>query len=189
LGSLLTGALAVVVAAPCTAPFMGPALGFALTQPPLVALAVFASLAAGFAAPYTAIAMTPALTRRLPKPGAWMDGLKKVLAFPMYGAAAWLLWVLSQQTGPLGLARLLAAAVSLAFCAWLFGVGQHRRASGASGLWTTLGAAAGLALSIALVSFGPFEPAAAAAGREPWRLRPTVPKGSRPCAPAGRRCW
>jgi thiol:disulfide interchange protein DsbD len=167
LGSLLTGALAVVVAAPCTAPFMGPALGFALTQAPGVALAVFASLAAGFAAPYTAIALTPALTRRLPKPGAWMEGLKKALAFPMYGAAAWLLWVLSQQTGPLGLARLLAAAVALAFGAWLFGVGQRRRASGAGGLWTTLGAAAGLALAIALVSFGPFEPAAAAGARGP----------------------
>ncbi len=167
LGSLLTGALAVVVAAPCTAPFMGPALGFALTQSPAIALAVFASLAIGFAAPYTALALIPALTRRLPKPGAWMDGLKKALAFPMYGAAAWLLWVLSQQTGPLGLARLLAAAIALAFGAWLFGVGQRLRANGAGGLWTTLGSAAGLALAIALVSFGPFEPATAARAREP----------------------
>ena len=163
LGSLLTGALAVVVAAPCTAPFMGPALGFALTQPPTTALAVFASLAIGFAAPFTVLALTPALTRRLPKPGAWMDGLKKALAFPMYGAAAWLLWVLSQQTGPLGLARLLAAGVTLAICAWLFGIGQRRRASDGRGLWSTVGAAASLALAIALVSFGPFEPPATAA--------------------------
>ena len=167
LGSLLTGALAVVVAAPCTAPFMGPALGFALTQPPAVALTIFASLAVGFAAPYTAIALTPALTRRLPKPGAWMEGLKKILAFPMYGAAAWLLWVLSQQTGPLGLARLLAAAVLLAFGAWLFGVGQRQRARGPGGRWATLGAVVGLALAIALVSFGPFEPAPAAAVKAP----------------------
>jgi thiol:disulfide interchange protein DsbD len=166
LGAALTGALAVVVAAPCTAPFMGPALAFALTQPPALALAVFASLAVGFAAPYTAIALTPALTRRLPKPGPWTEGLKKVLAFPMYGAAAWLLWVLSQQTGPLGLARLLAAAVALAFGAWLFGVGQRTRAGGGRSLGTTLGAAMGLALATALVSFGPFEPAAAAAPQE-----------------------
>ena len=162
LGSLLTGALAVVVAAPCTAPFMGPALGFALTQSPATALAVFASLAVGFAAPYTALALTPALTRRLPKPGAWMDGLKKALAFPMYGAAAWLLWVLSQQTGSLGLARLLAAGVTLALGAWLFGIGQRRRAQDGGGLWSTVGAAASLAIAIAFVSFGPFEPPAAA---------------------------
>lgn len=163
LGALLTGALAVVVAAPCTAPFMGPALGFALTQPPAAALAVFVVLAIGFAAPYTVLALTPALTRRLPKPGAWMEGMKKLLAFPMYAAAAWLLWVLSQQTGPLGLARLLAAGVTLASCAWLFGVGQRRRANGGGALWSTLGTAASLALAIGLVSFGPFEPPPAAA--------------------------
>jgi thiol:disulfide interchange protein DsbD len=175
LGSLLTGALAVVVAAPCTAPFMGPALGFALTQSPGAALAVFASLAVGFAAPYTALALTPSLARRLPKPGPWMDTLKKVLAFPMYGAAAWLLWVLSQQTGPLGLARLLAAAVALAFCAWLFGIGQRKRANSGRSRWTTLGAAASLALALAFVGFGPFEPppAAATPTAAPGNLRST----------------
>ncbi len=123
---------------------------------------MFASLAIGFAAPYTTLALTPALTRRLPKPGAWMDGLKKALAFPMYGAAAWLVWVLSQQTGPLGLARLLAAGVTLAVCAWLFGIGQRRRARDGGGLWSTVVAAASLALAIGFVSFGPFEPPAAA---------------------------
>ena len=176
LGSLLTGALAVVVAAPCTAPFMGPALGFALTQPPAAAIAVFASLAIGFAAPYTAIALTPALTRRLPKPGPWMDVLRKVLAFPMYGAAAWLLWVLSQQTNPAGLARLLAAGVALAFCAWLFGVGQRQRAEAAGGRWSTLGAAASLALAIAFVGFGPFGPPPASA-------TPTTAPGDLPSTP------
>jgi thiol:disulfide interchange protein DsbD len=160
LGSMLTGALAVIVAAPCTAPFMGPALGFALTQSVPAALAVFAALAVGFAAPFTAIALTPALTRRLPKPGAWMEGLKKALAFPMYAAAAWLLWVLSQQTGPLGLARLLAAAVALALGAWLFGVGQRRRAVGGGGAWPTLAAAASLVAAIAAVSVGSYEPPA-----------------------------
>ncbi|MGH7023849.1 MAG: protein-disulfide reductase DsbD family protein [Caulobacteraceae bacterium] len=160
LGSALTGALAVVVAAPCTAPFMGPALGYALTQPPAAALGVFAALAVGFAAPYTALAVSPTLSQRLPRPGPWMDGLKHLLAFPMYGAAAWLLWVLSQQTGPLGLARMLAAAVALALCAWLFGVGQRRRAADGAGVVPTVLSAGSLVLAIAVVSFGPFEPPA-----------------------------
>jgi len=170
LGSALTGALAVVVAAPCTAPFMGPALGFALTQAPAAAFAVFLALAVGFAAPYTAIALSPGLTRRLPRPGPWMDGLKKALAFPMYGAAAWLLWVLSQQTGPLGLARLLAAAVALGVCAWLFGVGQRARALG-GGLIATLGAVVSLVVVIAAVAVGSFEPPSqASAANSPGAL-------------------
>ena len=159
LASLLTGALAVVVAAPCTAPFMGPALGFALTQAPGTALAVFLALGLGFAAPFTAIAFIPPLTRRLPRPGPWMEGLKKALAFPMYGAAAWLTWVLSQQTGSIGLARLLAAALALALAAWLFGVSQRRRARGGrGGLWSAGAAAVSLILALAAVSLGPFEP-------------------------------
>ena len=165
IGSALTGALAVVVAAPCTAPFMGPALGFALTQAPAAAFAVFLALAIGFAAPYTAVAASPALTRRLPRPGPWMDGLKKALAFPMYAAAAWLLWVLSQQTGSIGLARLLVAAVALGLGAWLFGVGQRGRALG-GGLVASLAAAASLILAIGFVAFGPFEPPAKAAAPE-----------------------
>ncbi len=127
--SALTGALAVVVAAPCTAPFMGPALGFALTEPPLASLTVFAALGLGFAAPFTLLAASPALARRLPRPGAWMDTLRKALAFPMYAAAAWLAWVLAQQAGPAGLAALFAAAVSLAFAAWLFGLAQRRQSA------------------------------------------------------------
>jgi thiol:disulfide interchange protein len=98
-GSFLTGALAVVVAAPCTAPFMAGALGYALTQPPLLSLAVFLGLALGFAAPFVLLAFIPGLLARLPRPGPWMDVLKKGLAFPMYATAAWLAWVFSQQTG------------------------------------------------------------------------------------------
>ena len=160
LASALTGALAVVVAAPCTAPFMGPALGFALTQSAGSALAVFLALGLGFAAPFTLIAFVPALTRRLPRPGAWMEGLKKALAFPMYGAAAWLTWVLSQQTGSLGLARLLTAALALSLAAWLFGVGQRQRApTGGRGVVWSMGAAAvSLILALAAVSLGPFAP-------------------------------
>ena len=130
-GSFFTGVLAVVVAAPCTAPFMATAMGYAFTQPPFVALAVFTGLAVGFAAPFTGLAFAPALITRLPRPGAWMDTLRKVLAFPMYATAAWLVWVLAQQGGSGGLARVLAAAVGLAFAAWMFGRAQTRAAAGA----------------------------------------------------------
>ncbi|MDB5481324.1 MAG: thiol:disulfide interchange protein [Caulobacteraceae bacterium] len=155
-GSAFTGVLAVVVAAPCTAPFMGPALGFALTQPTPVALAVFLALGLGFAAPFTLLSLSPALIRALPRPGAWMDVFRKVLAFPMYGAAAWLAWVLAQQAGPAGLARMLAAAVVLAFAAWLFGLGQRRAAVGrdARAIGLEAGAALALATAVGLAAVG-----------------------------------
>ena len=130
LGSVLTGALAVVVAAPCTAPFMAGAIAYALTQPEALALVVFAALGLGFAAPFTLIAMAPALLKRLPRPGPWMEGLKKILAFPMYGAAAWLLYVLTVQAGTTAMAAVLAAAVVLALAAWLYGAGQRAQMSG-----------------------------------------------------------
>ncbi|MBP8247281.1 MAG: thioredoxin family protein [Phenylobacterium sp.] len=129
-GAFFTGALAVVVAAPCTAPFMGPALGWALTQSPPVALAVFLGLGLGFAAPFTLAAFAPGLLARLPKPGPWMETFKKLMAFPMYGAAAWLVWVLTVQAGEMGLARVLAAAVVLALAAWVLGLAQRRQATG-----------------------------------------------------------
>ncbi|MFM1960804.1 MAG: hypothetical protein RL588_2321, partial [Pseudomonadota bacterium] len=130
LGAFLTGALAVVVAAPCTAPFMAPALGWAMTQPAALSLAVFAGLGLGFAAPFTLAALAPGLLARLPRPGPWMDTFRKVLAFPMYGAAAWLAWVLAVQAGPDLLARLLAAGVLLAFACWLGGLAQKRAIQG-----------------------------------------------------------
>lgn len=125
-GAFFTGALAVVVAAPCTAPFMAVALGYALAQPALIALAVFLALGMGFALPFTALAFAPGLLRRLPRPGPWMGVFKTVLAFPMYGAAAWLAWVFTIQAGVQGLALLFAAALMAAFGAWLFGEGQRR---------------------------------------------------------------
>jgi thiol:disulfide interchange protein len=125
-GSFMTGVLAVVVAAPCTAPFMGPAMGFALTQSAGVSLLIFAALGLGLAAPFVALSFAPPLLRLLPRPGAWMETLRNLLAFPMYGTAAWLIWVLAQQTGPAGLALGLAAAVVAAFAAWLFGQAQRR---------------------------------------------------------------
>lgn len=129
-GSFFTGALAVVVAAPCTAPFMGPALGWALTQPPAAALTVFLALGLGFAAPFVAVAFAPALINRLPRPGPWMDGFKKLLAFPMYGAVAWLVWVLTVQIGSDAVPRILGAGVVLALAAWLFGIAQRRSVAG-----------------------------------------------------------
>jgi thiol:disulfide interchange protein DsbD len=168
MGAFFTGALSVVVAAPCTAPFMGSALGWALTQPPAAALAVFAALAAGFALPFMLLAYAPALIARLPRPGPWMDVLRKLLAFPMYAAAAWLIWVLTVQAGSAALARVLAAAVALALAAWLAGAAQRRawagRRSGALG--GAAGALAAIALAVAV--FAPYAaaPAAASAGPE-----------------------
>lgn len=120
-GSFMTGVLAAVVATPCTAPFMAPAIGYALTQPPLVVIAVFQGLALGLAAPFLLIGFVPAVARSLPKPGAWMDTFKQVLAFPMYGAAAWLVWVVSQQADAMGFAATLAGLILIAFTAWLLG--------------------------------------------------------------------
>ncbi len=129
-GSLLTGALAVVVAAPCTAPFMAGAIAYALTQPEAEALVIFAALGLGFAAPFTLLAMAPRLLKMMPRPGPWMDALKKAFAFPMYGAAAWLLYVVTLQAGTAALAALLASAVVLALAAWLYGAGQRARMAG-----------------------------------------------------------
>ena len=163
-GAFLTGALAVVVAAPCTAPFMAPALGWALVQAPLASLAVFLGLGLGFAAPFTLAAFVPGLLARLPKPGGWMDGFRKLMAFPMYGTAAWLAWVLAVQSGSDALARLFAASVTLALGVWLLGSAQHRAGLGQRPLKTlALGAALTLA-ALAAVVWPPYaEPAAAGA--------------------------
>ncbi|WP_330982805.1 MULTISPECIES: protein-disulfide reductase DsbD family protein [Enterobacterales] len=128
--SALTGALAIIVATPCSAPFMAGAIGYALVQPPAVALAIFFALALGFAAPFTLISLFPALARRLPRPGAWMSVLKKGLAFPMFGAYAWLVWVLAQQAGMTALATLLAGSVIVSFAAWIYGMAQQRQLAG-----------------------------------------------------------
>lgn len=125
--SALTGALSIVVATPCSAPFMASAIGYALVQPPAVSLAIFFSLALGFAAPFTLVSLFPQLAKRLPRPGAWMDVLKHSLAFPMFGAYAWLVWVLAQQAGTGALATILACSVVLGFAGWLYGIAQKRR--------------------------------------------------------------
>nr|WP_318382636.1 cytochrome c biogenesis protein CcdA [uncultured Enterobacter sp.] len=128
--SALTGALSIIVATPCSAPFMASAIGYALVQPPAVALAIFFALALGFAAPFTLVSLFPALAKRLPRPGVWMDILKRGLAFPMLGAYAWLVWVLAQQAGMTALATLLAGSVVLGFAAWIYGMAQKRHFAG-----------------------------------------------------------
>ncbi|ADP11433.1 putative cytochrome C biogenesis protein [Erwinia sp. Ejp617] len=129
-GSALTGALAIIVATPCSAPFMASAIGYALTQPPLISLVIFLALAFGFAAPFTLISFFPLLARVLPAPGAWMLTLKQGLAFPMLAAVAWLIWVLERQAGSLALAAILACCIALSFAAWLYGKAQQRRMMG-----------------------------------------------------------
>lgn len=118
-GTFFTGVLATVVATPCTAPFMATAIGFALSQPPLMALLIFLSLGLGLAFPFLLISLVPALHRLLPRPGNWIIRFRQFLAFPIYATAAWLLWVLVQQSGPMGLALALIGLCLLAFIAWL----------------------------------------------------------------------
>jgi thiol:disulfide interchange protein DsbD len=158
-GSFFTGMLAVVVAAPCTAPFMATALGFALTQPAPAALLVFVGLGLGFAAPFVLIGLVPALRRLIPRPGAWMDTFKHLLAFPMYGTAAWLLWVFTLQAGPSALAWILAAAVLVGFCAWLLGRAQVSGKPLVSGLTAAVAAV----LAVACLVSGASQSAPAAA--------------------------
>ena len=119
-GDFFTGVLAVVVASPCTAPFMGVALAYAFTAPTTLALLVFAVLGLGLALPFLLIGFVPALASRLPRPGAWMDTLKQVLAFPMYLTAVWLLWVLGKQRGIDAVGLALVGLVVLALGLWWF---------------------------------------------------------------------
>jgi len=129
-GAFFTGVLAAAVGAPCTAPFMAAALGFALTQSAMSALAVFVALGLGFALPFLLLGVWPRLLAFVPKPGAWMLTFKQFLAFPMYGWAAWLVWVLTQQTGPRGVALVSAAMIALALAAWLWSATRNLTARG-----------------------------------------------------------
>lgn len=139
-GSFCTGVLAVVVASPCTAPFMGTAMGYALTQPAGVALAVFLTLGFGLALPFLLLGLVPALAAWLPRPGAWMEGFKQLLAFPLYLTAVWLLWVLGGLTDRNGMALALVGLVLLGFALWL--TRSPRWPARALALASVLGAAA-----------------------------------------------
>jgi thiol:disulfide interchange protein/DsbC/DsbD-like thiol-disulfide interchange protein len=169
--SALTGVLAVAVASPCTAPFMGAALGLAFTLPPAQALSLFAALGIGMALPYLVVSAWPGLARAMPKPGAWMATLKTAMAFPMLATVVWLAWVLGQQTGIDGVAALLAVLVALAFALWAWGridSGRYARAA-----WSAVGAVLlGVTLAWALPSWreahAAASPPAADARWQPW---------------------
>jgi thiol:disulfide interchange protein DsbD len=167
--AFLSGVLATVVATPCTAPFMGAAVGFTLTQDAALSLAVFAVLGAGMALPVLLLSLFPALLKRLPKPGAWMETFKQVLAFPLYATVAWLAWVLGAQAGNDAVFALLGGLVLMAMGAWIHGRSLHAR-----GAWRPALAAILAASGIALAWPGPHgapaaDPLAARPGELPWQ--------------------
>jgi thiol:disulfide interchange protein DsbD len=166
--SALTGVLAVAVASPCTAPFMGAALALAFTLPAGQALTVVAALGLGMALPYLAASAWPAVALVLPRPGAWMARFKSLMAFPMFATVVWLVWVLGQQVGIDGAAALLGLLLALAFVAWAFGTpGMGRRARTGFGASSLLLLAA--TLSWAVPAWREVAPAAALAESwEPW---------------------
>ncbi len=173
LDSFLTGVLAVAVASPCTAPFMGASLGVAATLPAAQALAIFAALGLGMALPYLVASLWPAVARLLPRPGAWMARFKVLMAFPMFATVVWLVWVIGQQVGIDGAAALLAVLLALAFIAWALGTpGIGRGARASFGVLGALGLA--VSLSWMLPSFdasaatAPARSGEAGAGWEPW---------------------
>lgn len=169
--AFLAGVLAAVVATPCTAPFMGAAVGFTLTQSAPAALAVFAMLGVGMALPVLLLALYPGLLKRLPRPGAWMETFKQVLAFPLYATAAWLTWVLGAQAGNDAVLALLAGLVLIAMAAWMYGRWEH-----SPGMWRAAVAGILAAAGVAVAWPGPASapapassPAAARAGELPWQ--------------------
>jgi thiol:disulfide interchange protein DsbD len=166
--AFLAGVLAAVVATPCTAPFMGAAVGFTLTQTTGLALAVFGMLGVGMALPVLLLALFPALLRRMPRPGPWMEVFKQVLAFPLYATVAWLAWIVGAQAGNDAVFALLAGLVLVAMGAWMYGRAEH-----APGIWRAAVAAilaiAGIALAWPGASQAPGEAAVARAGELPWQ--------------------
>lgn len=164
--SFFTGILAVIVASPCTAPFMGAALGYAVTQPAVEAIAVFLSLGLGMALPWLLLCIFPGWSRMLPRPGAWMDVFRKVMAIPMALAVVWLGWVLSKQVSLNGMLLMLAGCGSAAIALWLLGREQWGRGRNRVLMGVTSFLAAG---AIAVIATGEFDRAATAQGRGVWQ--------------------
>ena len=158
--ALLSGVLAVIIASPCTAPFMGAALGFALAQPTAATIAVFVALGIGMALPFVLLSWFPGWRRGLPRPGAWMTRLKQVLAFPLYATVAWLIWVIGAQVDNDAVVRLLATLVILAFALWAWRTFR----SGAAKGWSV---AALVAAACAIVVAWPLLRADASANASP----------------------
>jgi len=155
-GAFFTGALAVIVAAPCIGPLLTAPMGAALVQPAAIGMLIFLLMGLGLAAPYLLLSFIPSAARLLPRPGAWMTVMKQALAFPVFGAAAYFLWVFSRQTGANGLAFVLAGALLLALAAWLF------EKSKGDGPWALgVRAAAAVATLLAVLPVLRVEPAVA----------------------------
>lgn len=169
--AFLTGVLAVAVASPCTAPFMGASLGLTATLPGAQALSIFAALGLGLALPYLVAAWVPAFARWLPRPGAWMDTLRRFMAFPMFATVVWLVWVLGQQSGIDGAATLLALLVALAMAVWALTLRGRSRAVLAP---LSLAACAWLAWAwgpkvVEMLPAASAAPTASAQGWQPWQ--------------------
>jgi thiol:disulfide interchange protein DsbD len=164
--AFLSGVLAVAIASPCTAPFMGASLGLAIGLPALQALLVFAAIGVGMALPYLAASWIPAIAGWLPKPGAWMEQFRKFMAFPMFATVAWLVWVLGQQSGIDGAGALLALLVGMSMLVWAVTLRGRAR--------TVIGSIAAASVVLLLWAAGPNItriPAQPTAGSEsgPWQ--------------------
>jgi thiol:disulfide interchange protein DsbD len=165
-GAFLTGLLAVAVAAPCIGPFLGGAIGLALSQPGFAGMLIFLAIGIGLALPYLLISFAPGVAKRLPRPGPWMVTVRHLFSFAMFGTVVWLAWVLSIQTGSAGVLALGTALVLAALAAWLFGLSQEGRRKPAMrvlaglamllALWPIVGLKAGT--STALAQGGRLEP-------------------------------
>ena len=164
--SFFTGVLTTLVATPCTAPFMAAAVGAALTQSPIVALCIFAALGVGLSLPYLLLSFAPWMRRALPKPGAWMDTLKQVFAFPMYASAAWLLWVLAQQTS-FGLGAALAGTILVSLAAWAYQ--KSKSVSRAGRIAALMTATLAVVLAIALPIRGSTETSGTSRAADEWQ--------------------
>jgi thiol:disulfide interchange protein DsbD len=172
-GSFFTGVLAVIVATPCIAPFMGAAVGYALAQTAAVTFAVFTALALGLAAPYVALTLQPAWTRLLPKPGAWMDVLKQAVSVPIFGFVIWLAWVVAEAYGAALLAALLSSFLLLAVAGWFLGRWPAKR-------WAT---SVAVVILLAVAAFGIVAPHEMANLSEPASLSPGQANASGPWQP------
>ena len=173
-GSFFTGLLAVVVATPCTAPFMGAAIAAAATAPAATTCLIFLVMGLGLAAPYGLLAFAPDLARALPRPGRWMLILRQALAFPMYGAAVWLVWVLGQQSDADAVLIALSGAVLIGFAGWIFGATRNNERRGRL-IGGALAAVAALALLPALAAVAVAPPRSIASDAE----NPTAYSASR----------
>ena len=164
--AFLSGVLAVAIASPCTAPFMGASLGLAVGLPAVQALLVFGAIGVGMALPYLAASLVPAVARALPRPGAWMDTFRRLMAFPMFATVVWLVWVLGQQSGIDGAGALLVLLVVLSMVIWAFTLAGRGRALIAT---FSIAMLAGLTWAIGPNVLKPLDVAAPVAAGSRWQ--------------------